>query len=149
MSHFIPLDLRTGPNTSLISPLDNPCIPLVMYVQVACSKVNGMPKYLISFPSPWSLVAFHPAAWLYHLFSLSYLDDGGGDCKGHNQSPCDWLWLSRRKIQVFTCLYNKYSGLDASEPVFSIYPIVDKSGNRTPSVIKMTNKTHTVLFHKI
>lgn len=44
-SHWIP-------NTSLISPLDNPCIPLVMYAQVACSKVNGMPKYLISFPSP-------------------------------------------------------------------------------------------------
>lgn len=41
-----------------------------------------------------------------------------------------------------TSVYIKYPGLDASGPVFCICPIVDRSGNRDPSVIKMTELTY-------
>lgn len=108
-----------------------------------CAKVSHL------LPFHMKPGGFSPSGMAVSPVQFIWLRWWGVDCKGHNQSPCDWLWPSRRKIQVFTCLYNKYSGLDASGPVFSIYPIVDKGGNRTPSVIKMTNKTHTILFHKI
>ena len=106
-----------------------------------CSKVSGARvPHLLPFPSkPGGL---SPSCMAISPVQFILLRWWGWWLKGRNQSPCDWLWPSRRKIQVFTCLYNKYSGLDASESVFSIYPLVDKSGTRTPSIIKMTNKTH-------
>lgn len=39
-------------------------------------------------------------------------------------------------------VYIKYPGLDVSGSVFCICPTVDRSGNRAPSVIKMTKLTY-------